>query len=84
MYAGNAIAITRIDEYQDATDNGYCGLASDIDDISGFSDILLRLCLDENLEKKCRHAYNYAQQNFDMEKAVAKLYYLIFGEDTSI
>lgn len=84
LYAGNAIAITKIDEYQDATDNGYCGLVSDIDDISGFSDILLRLCLDENLEKKCRHAYNYAQQNFDMEKAVAKLYYLIFGEETSI
>lgn len=84
LFSGNAIAITRIDEYQDATDNGYCGLVSDIDDVSGFSDILLKLCLDDHLEKKCRHAYKYAQKNFDMEKAVEKLYCLIFGEEISI
>lgn len=84
LYAGNAIAITKIDEYQDATGHGRCGLISEINNVSGFADILLKLCQDSNLEKMCQYAYGYAQENFNMEKAVAKLYYLIFGEETSI
>lgn len=84
LYAGNVIAITKIDEYQDAIGHGRCGFVSEINDVSGFSDILLKLCQDINLEKMCQYAYAYAQENFNMEKAVAKLYYLIFGEETSI
>ena len=84
LYAGNAIAITKIDEYQDAICHGCCGLASEINDVSGFADILLKLCQTCNLDKMCRYAYAYAQENFDMEKATAKLYYLIFGEETLI
>ncbi len=79
LYAGNAIAITKIDEYGDATDYGRCGLASEIGDISGFADILLKLCRSEHLEEMCRHAHEYAKSEYDMEKIVARLYTMIFG-----
>lgn len=79
LYAGNAIAVTKIDEYEDATDHQRCGLASDIGDISGFADILLTLCRSEHLEEICHHAHEYACANFDMEKIVARLYKMIFG-----
>lgn len=79
LYAGNAIAITKIDEYKDATDCGRCGMASDIGDISGFADILRKLCSSEHLEELCRHAHEYARDNYDMEKIVARLYTMIFG-----
>ena len=78
LYAGNAIAITKIDEYKDATDCGRCGMASDIGDISGFADNLRKLCRSEHLEEMCRHAHEYARDNFDMEKIVARLYTMIF------
>lgn len=81
LYAGDAIAITKIDEYRDATDQGRCGLAADIGDISGFADILLRLCQDEDLEAMCHRSHAYAKENFDMERIVARLYYMMFGEE---
>lgn len=81
LYAGDAVAVTKIDEYQDATDDGRCGLVSEVDNVSEFADILLRLCQKEDLEKMCRHAYKYAQENFNMEKIADKLYYLIFGNE---
>lgn len=79
LYAGNAIAITKIDEYEDATDQGRCGMASDIGDISGFAEILRELCRSEHLEDMCRHAHGYARSNYDMEKIVARLCTMIFG-----
>lgn len=79
LFSGDAIAITKIDEYQDATDNGRCGLASEIGDVDGFADILLRLCQSENLSEMCRSAYAYAQRVYDMERIVARLHTLIFG-----
>ena len=79
LYAGNAIAITKIDEYKDATDCGRCGMASDIGDISGFASNLRKLCCSEHLKDMCRHAHEYAGANYDMEKIVARLYTMIFG-----
>lgn len=76
---GDAVAITKIDEYQDAIDNGRCGMASEIGDIEGFSSVLLELCTSDNLEQLCHRAYSYAHDVYDMRKVVARLYYLIFG-----
>lgn len=82
LYAGNAIAITKLDEYEDAIDSGRCGMASEIGDVDGFAEILLCLCQNERLEELCRRAYAYAQETFDMERVVAGLYRLIFdGEE---
>lgn len=84
LYAGNAVAVTKIDEYQDAIDNGRCGLAAEIGDVNGFAEILLRLCQSERLDGLCRRAYAYAQESFNMERNVARLYQMIFGVDGEI
>lgn len=81
LSAGDAIAITKIDEYRDAIDNGRCGLAADRGDVDGVANILLQLCRNENLEQLCCRAWEYARENFDMEKIVDKLCYLLFGEE---
>lgn len=81
LFAGNAIAITDIDEWKDATNNGTCGLVSKIGDTGGFAQNLLHLCQAPNLEAIGRNAYEYAQANFNMEKITAKLYQLIFCGD---
>lgn len=81
LAAGDAVAITQIDEYRDAIDNGRCGLAADRGDIEGVARILLQLCRNENLEQLCCRAQEYARENFDMERIVDKLYYLLFGEE---
>lgn len=79
LYAGNAIAVTKIDEYPDATDDGRCGMASEVGDIDGFAGVLLRLCRSEQLDAMCRRALDYARSVYDMERIVARLYTLIFG-----
>lgn len=78
---GDAVAITKIDAYEDAIDGGRCGLACDINDIGGFAEILLRLCKGGELEGMCRRAHEYALETFDMERVVARLYHMIFGEE---
>lgn len=82
LYAGDVIAITKIDEYEEATDNGRCGLAAAIGDVAGVRDILIRLCRSDRLGSMSRHAYAYAKEHYDMERIVDKVYDLIFGEDT--
>lgn len=79
LSSGCAIAITKIDKHQDATGADRCGLASEIGDVDGFADILLRLCQSEQLDEMCRDAYVYAREACDMEKIVARLNKLIFG-----
>lgn len=81
LYAGDAMAVAKIDEYRDAIDDGNCGLAAECGDVEGFANILLQLCQDEELEKKCRRAHVYAREMFDMERIVARLYYMLFGEE---
>lgn len=78
---GDAVAITKIDAYEDAIDGRRCGLACDINDIDGFADILLRLCTGGELEEMCRRAHEYALETFDMERVVARIYHMIFGEE---
>lgn len=80
LYAGNAVAITKIDEYMDATDCERCGLAAEIGDAEGFADILSRLCNSGQLDGMCRHAYKYAMKTFNMETIVAELYGRIFED----
>lgn len=83
LFSGNAIAVTRIDEYPDAIDHGRCGLASEDWDADSFSEVLLQLCQSQELDTLCRNAYDYAQRAYNMEKAVARLYALIFDGEES-
>ena len=79
LNAGCVLAVTKIDAYNQAIDHGKCGLASEINDVKGFANVLLTLCKNKELSVLSKHAYAYRQRNFDMEKIVAKLYYMIFG-----
>lgn len=81
LYAGDVIAITKIDEYEEATDGGRCGMAVGIGDPAEFKNILVSLCKEKDLEAMSRHAYVYAMDHFNMERAVKKMYCLIFGEE---
>lgn len=78
LTAGCAIAITKIDAWEDAIDCGNCGVASEINDVNGFSEVLLRLVKSDNLEKFSNNAYNYAMRNYNMETVVAKLNEMLF------
>lgn len=80
LYAGDVIAVTKIDEYEEATDYGRCGMASEIGDVQGFQNVLLKLCQSEYLREMSRHACAYAKRHYDMERIVEKICYLIFGE----
>ncbi len=79
LSAGCVTAVTKIDEWQDATDTGRCGMVAEIDDTIGFSKILLNLCKREDLSNLSDHAYQYAKENYDMELVVAKVNELLFG-----
>ncbi len=79
MTMGDAIAITKFDSWRDAIDNGRNGMAAEINDVSGFANILLQMCTGGQLEKMGRNAYKYARENLDMEKIAARLYDRLFG-----
>lgn len=79
LHAGCAIAVTKIDAFEDATDYGRCGRSAQIGDVDGFAEILYQLCTDEDLEQLSRHAYEYSRTDFDMEKIVARVNELLFG-----
>lgn len=79
LTAGDVIACTKIDEYQEATDSGRCGMSSEIGDAAGFADVLLSLCKSAHLEEMSIRAGVYAKENFDMEQIVARLNYMLFG-----
>ena len=81
LTAGCVTAVTKIDAWEDAIDCGKCGKAAAINDILGFSKILLELCNSSDLEQMSRNAYEYARKNYDMENIVARLYEMLYGGD---
>ncbi len=81
LTAGCVMAVTKFDAWEDAIDGGKCGKAVDVNDIEGFSDILLELCTHSELPQLSRNAYDFAIRNYDMENIVAKLYEMLFGGD---
>ena len=74
LWAGCALAITKIDAYEDAIGNEYCGKAAPIYDAPAFSQILLDLCTHSNLEQLSLNARKHGYEFFDMEKIVGGLY----------
>ena len=81
LTAGCVIAATKFDAWEDAIDEGNCGMAVDIYDVNGFANILLTLCQHPELEQMSQNAYDYAKRNYDMEQIVARLYEMLFGGD---
>lgn len=79
LNAGCAIAITKIDAYEDAIDGGKCGMACELFDTEGFARILLSLCTHEQLRKLSARAYEHGSVNFNMEHITARLNEMLFG-----
>ena len=79
LTAGCAMAVTKFDAWEDAIDEGRCGMAAKINDIDEIAMMYLELCKNANLEQLSENAYQYALRNYDMEYIVAKLYEMLFG-----
>lgn len=75
LHMGCAMAVTEFDAYEDATDQGRCGMSAPIGDAEKMAEVYKKLCSDEEgLKKMCAHAYDYAEESFSMEKIVRRLY----------
>lgn len=81
LSSGCAVVTTKVDAWEDAINHGKCGVACPMNDSEAFARSLYQLCSDPALEEKNRAAYNYALEHFDMEKIVARLYLMLFGEE---
>ncbi len=81
LSSGCVIATTQIDAWEEATNFGRCGKTCPINDPLAFSKMLLGLCNDPDLEHKSIEAYNHCVSHFDMEKIVARLYLMLFGDE---
>lgn len=83
LLGGCAIAVTKFDAWEDAIDNGRCGMAAERDNISDIANMLLSLCRSNKLEQFSDHAYQYALRNFDMNHIVSKIYELLYGGEST-
>ena len=73
------MAITKFDAYTDIIDDGRCGVASKIDDVEAYADVICRLCNEADLEKMSKAAYENAVSRYNYDKTVRILHRLIFG-----
>ena len=76
---GCVTAVTKFDAYEDTTDYGKCGIASEINNVSDFAEKLLFLCKNSKLQKMSEHAFIHGKKYFDMEKNVDMLYEMLYG-----
>ena len=81
LTAGCVMAVTKFDAWEDAIDEGRCGMAAEINNIPEIAVMLLKLCQDSNLKQLSENAYQHALRTYTMEHIVAKLYEMLFGGD---
>ena len=82
LFAGCFIITSAVDAASDMTDENQCGRTFPIDDIDAMAKIFVEVCNDEKiLLEGMKRAFDYGRREFDMEKIVARLNYLLFGGD---
>ena len=82
LFAGCFVVTSAVDAAGDMTDNQNCGRIFPIGDIDALAKIFVEVCNDEKiLSEGMRRAADYGRREFDMEKIVARLNYLLFGGD---
>ena len=81
LIAGCVMAVTKFDAWEDAIDEGRCGMAVPINNVDAIADMYVQLCTHSDLMQLSHNAYQYALRNYDMEAIVAKLYEMLFGGD---
>ena len=84
MFNGCFILISAIDAAPDMTNDGNCGRIFPIGDADALAKTFLEVCRDNKLILDGgRNALNYAREQFDANKVVAKLNYLLYGGDAN-
>ena len=80
LFSGNFIVTSAIDAADDMIDGGKCGRVFPVGNVDALADIFREVCTnDELIADGERHAVEYAKQNFDAEKIVARLHYMLYG-----
>lgn len=70
-----------IDAADDVIDMGCCGQKYERGNIDELAAVLLHVCKDvEGIEQGGRRAITYAQAEYDFEKIIQRLYWLLFKE----
>lgn len=81
LWAANFIITSSIDAANDITDKGRCGRVFPIGDVEKLAKLLKNICRDEKLLfNGCKHAAEYARNEFDEHLIVDRLYNLLFKE----
>ena len=82
LFAGDFMIYSSIDAASEATDDDSCGRVFPIGDVDALSKIFLEVCRDDKLIRDGgRKARTYASEQFDANKIVARLNYLLYGGD---
>lgn len=81
LHGGCAIAVTRIDAYEEAIAYGRCGRAAQKGNVGEFGEVLHELCTCRDLRQLSEYAVEYSEKHFDMEKIAARVNEMLFGGD---
>ena len=82
LFGGDFIITSAIDAASDMIDDNKCGRVFPIGNVAALAEIFLEVCRDEKLLLDgSRHAAAYAREQFDANKIVARLNYLLYGGD---
>lgn len=74
LCTGCVMAITQIESYRDCIGNDEAGLSAPIGDAERFSDILVKLCTESDLDKMSKASYDRGQELFNLEKIAGEIY----------
>ena len=84
LFAGDYMITSAVDAQGDITDDGKCGKVFPIGNVDALAKIFLETCRDDKLIRDGgRNASTYAREQFDANKIVARLNYLLYGGDAS-
>ena len=82
LFSGDFTICSSIDAAGDMTDDGNCGKIFPIGDVDALAKIFREVCRNDKLLLSGGHrAFDYAREQFDMNKIVARLNYLLYGGD---
>ena len=84
LFNGDFTVASSFDAAGDMTDNNSCGRIFPIGNVDALAKIFREVCPDKKLlSEGGRRAVIYAQEQFDANKIVARLHYLLYGGDTN-
>ena len=82
LFGGDYMITSIVDAASDLVDNGKCGRIFQIGNVDMLAKTFLAVCNDDKLiAAGGKHAAIYAREQFDANKIVARLNYLLYGGD---